>query len=325
MSENEKTVIIDQFNLQMFKTYVEQNLMTDNQIIIRFDPDMVKSAAMTRSQSYIKMWQAPLANFQFENNQENSEIIDLDDPEFDKITDKICFKPFNVFVLKGDIFKRYLSVFSQEPVTLEFSINVKNDKDTDQAAKLKISGKSILGSKLETVFTLTSEDMIVTKIEDYDQLTAKMTPAKDACAFILSIDDIQEIKRLVKDLHKTNPQNSSFLEFKINSEKGIVTVSDRVFDISFLLNNFDTLNPLKEDLEFRILKSDFIVTGNHSYTFYYSKDFIIINSNYKKCIISGLIGTTKSDISENDQFANSFVSDDISDNLDSSDLEAYFN
>ncbi len=314
-------VIIDAFNLQMFRAFVEQNLMADNQIIIRFDMDMVKSVAMTRSESYIKMWQSPLSNFKYVEKEENTEVIDFDAE--DNNPDIVTFDPFDVFVLKGDIFKRYLSVFSQDPVTLEFTINNREGK-INQAAKLKITGKSILGSRLETTFTLTSEEMIINKVEDYGKITAKMTPEENAASFILSIDDIQEIKRLVKDLHKTNPENSSYLQFNIDVSKGTVTVSDRVFDITFLLNNYNDVNAPKENLEFRILKSDFVVTGNHSYTFYYNPGFVIINSNYKKCIISGMIGTIETETKTDDPFQSSIAGDDISDAVDVSDLDEYF-
>ena len=165
----------------------------------------------------------------------------------------------------------------------QITIQTKNNKN--QAASLKISSVSN-SSPLSTSFVLTTEDLITNKIDDYQEVLSSCTPDKSLTEFILTDKQMQEIKRLIKNLHKAIPDNTAYLTFTVNSEKKNITVNDKVFNIDFQ-NIFET----KENtFSFNILKSDFLMTGNHSFSIYSSSadQRVIFGGRYSNSIIWGL-------------------------------------
>jgi hypothetical protein len=144
----------------------------------------------------------------------------------------------------------------------------------------------------------------------------------------LGIDDVKEVKKLIKELYKSDPENTSYITFQCDPKKSVIVVKDKVFNVKFdMVNSLDNKCNNDDLIEFDILKSDFIVSGNHTFSFYSSpEDFhIILSTIYKKCVISCLISktSTNEDEFQNDEAMSNSISD-TSLNLDEIDVEEYF-
>ena len=137
--------------------------------------------------------------------------------------------------------------------------------------------------------------------------------------FILTDGQIQEIKRLIKKLHKSSSNNTAFLTFGVDSDNKKIIVNDKVFTIDFQLQE-DTKFP-EQSFKFNILKSDFIMTGNHTFTIYTEEEErkVIFGARFASSIIWCLSSKINPDsIDLNDNF------DSIADTtLDDLDLSEY--
>lgn len=259
-------IVIKNFNIRLFRQLLDQNLMVDNQVMIQFTPDIVRSCALTSTDSFMKMWSVPMSSLTVKNQPDANQIIDLDsDEETEPI---LVFNPFNIYVLKGDVFRRYLRVYGENPVTLKIDV----DEQSGNGVYMTIIGETQAGSSLTSTFTLTKDEYITSKVNDFDAAARKLTPASNDISFILSSDEMKEIKTLIKELHKTTPSNTSYINFKTDVNSKMISVSDAVFDVKFPLVKTENYNLPQTNLDFNILKSDFIVSGGHTYTFYTSND-----------------------------------------------------
>ena len=319
---DEEVIKFDNFDLKFFKNLLEQNLLLDNSITILFKPDMVVSAAFTSSKSAMKIWTAPILNFIKTDIDPEQLSLNLGDCES---TEPFTFKPFNLYVFKGDIFKRYISVFNNDPVKIEIKVNRSNNV----ASSMNIEGTSFGGSSLSTNFILSSDEMIMNKVENYERAIDSVAPKDGMQEFILAINDVTEVKKLIKELHKSDPENTSFITFQCDPKKRIINVKDKVFDVKFdMVNSIDTDHNITDVATFDILKSDFIVAGNHTFSFYHSPEefFIILSTVYNKCVISCLISKTTKNADEletnNEAMSNSITGSSL--DLEGIDVESYF-
>ena len=77
---------------------------------------------------------------------------------------------------------------------------------------MQLDKQNLIWIDLEmTGFRLTTEDMIVNKIDDYNDVIKRCTPEADMLSLILGNDKVQEIKRLIKKLHKTLSDNQTVI------------------------------------------------------------------------------------------------------------------
>ena len=142
--------------------------------------------------------------------------------------------------------------------------------------------------------------------------------------FMLTEKSIQEIKKLVKDLHKSIPDNTGYLLFEIDSNNQLLTISDKVFKLKYdisLEEGSESLSKIEEDISFKILKSDFIIVGNHTFIFNVSnndKDNVIMRTNYSKSMIGCLISKVTNETDEEQ-------SDIVDSTIDAIDIDEYFN
>jgi len=315
MEDKITKIKISNFNLNVFRKLLEQSLIVDNQLMLEFSSEIIKSCSFSNTKSFMKLWTIPLNNLIITNEKDSIEL--------DEITTKkeiLNFPTFNFYILKGDLFRKYLSVHNTDTVDLEFVLHYDKDTCKYQAANITISGKSENNSPLITNFTLTTEELISNKITDYVQIINECTPTKDMFEFILTDIQIQEIKRLIKKLHKSSSDNTAFLTFTVDSEKNKITVNDKVFTIDFLISKENLVN--KVNFKFNILKSDFIITGNHSFSIYTNEveEKVILGANYAGCIIWCLLGK----INENSMhFDDSIMDANMDKNIDSLDLSEY--
>lgn len=314
-----KIIKLDNFRIDGFRSLLEQNLLVNNQLMLEFSPDMVKSCSFSASASMMKLWSTPLMNLigQPKLEGDNQGILDLD--SIDESI-KFDFEKFNFYVLKGDLFKRFLSVFHGKSADVEIYVN----ESEKRAAKIVIQGQTVNESYIKASFILTTEEMITNKVEDYDAAIAGLTPKKNMSEFMLTDRSIQEIKKLVKELHKSIPDNTGYLLFEVDANNNILTISDKVFELKYdisLEQGSESVTNIKENISFKILKSDFVIVGNHTFLFNVSNndnENVIMRTNYSKSMIGCLISKITSDTNEQEQ------AEVVDATIDSLDLSDYF-
>lgn len=297
----EQKVYIKNFRLNVFKNLLDQSLMTNNQLMLNVSPTMFKSASFSVTSTFIKLWSIPLKGLVIEPENENNDgVINFDEP---KPKEELKFESFDCYIFKGDLFKKFLSVYESDEIDLEFTTNEINGKQ--QATKITLIGSGTDQTILQTTFMPTTEEFISNKISDYNEIIKHCTPDKSMFTFIFSSKQIQEIKRLIKNLHKSMSDNSAFLTFFIDSENKKITINDKVFvlDIKLSPELQEKLSFPEKSFSFNILKTDFVVTGNHDFTFYVAENDprIILGARYSGSIIWGTstkIETTNLNISE---------------------------
>lgn len=307
-----KIISIKNFNLNVLKHLLDQSLIVDNQLMLEFANDLVKAVSFSPSKSLLKLWTIPFQTLIKDTDQiisppeikskdksDNSDIITSLDGVLPGFEDEFAKKTieqfkelqnipkFNFYVLKGDLFSKYLSVHNSDIVDIEFSLENQNGKY--HASTIKIIGKSENGSPLETLFILTTEELISSKISDYSEIINACTPDDTMDRIIITNEQVQEIKRFVKRLHKSMVDNTAYLTFAVKDDK--IIVNDKVFTVQFTIDAElkAKANLLKsgEEMTFNMLKSDFVMLGNHTFDIYTSNDNdrVIFGTNYAGAII----------------------------------------
>lgn len=283
-----QTIEIKNFNLVQFRRLLDNSLIVNKQVMLEFSGNMVKSCSLSPTKTFMKIWTIPLKSLIIKPEKVESVDI-LDDSPKSEEQDLSKIPTFNIYILKGDLFKKYLSVHTSDTVTLSFDVVELNGEF--QASVMKISGMSESNSPLTTKILLSTDEMISDKVTDYADIIKKCTPDSDMVKIILSDSQIQEVKRLIKNLNKSIVDNTSFLTFTINKNK--IVVNDKAFDVEFNIDEelATKCNLTKEqNFSFNILKSDFIMMGNHIFTFYTNKDSqkVIMSAQYAGSLIQCL-------------------------------------
>lgn len=274
---------IKNFKLGVFKNLMEQALIVDNQLMFEIGKDMIRSCSFSTTKSFMKLWTIPFETLIQKPEADGNEIESLDvipNVEYD-------FPTFNMYILKGDLFKKFLSVQSADTADLIFTIQENNGKYT--AANVTIIGKSEGANSLTTSFVLTTEELISNKVEDYSVIIRECTPDEGMFEFILSDKQIQEVKRLIKKLHKSSADNTAYLTFTIDSDNNKIIVNDKVFTVEFSIEDEVQKNIKfpEKSFKFNILKSDFIIIGNQTFSIYTDENNqkVIFGARYAGSII----------------------------------------
>lgn len=314
METSQEVVRISNFKLNVFSALLKQSLIVTNQLTLEFTPEIIKSCSFSMTKSLIKIWSIPLNSLL--NSQSSDELEILDAPV--KEPKKMVFPSFDFYVLKGDLFHGYLAVHNSDTVDLEFTLNKINGKY--QASEIKIIGQSTTNFPLTTTFSLTTEELITNKVEDYSLILSECTPTKEMIEFVLEDSQIREIKRLIKSLHKSVSNNTSFLTFVIDGIKNNVSVKDKVFVVNFPLNVMKNSEAIKgKVITFNILKSDFGMFGNHTFSIFTDESTIkvIFGGNFANSVIWCLTSkVTENTISLQDN-------DDIEQSISDLDIAEY--
>ena len=293
-------MIINNFNLSLLKRLLKQSLIVNEQIMIEISDSMMKSVSFSGTKSLIKIWQLPIESF-----------VDIEaESEVDKSTYIQNYdRKFNLYILKGSLFLKYLDVFSMKN-PCKLTINI--DKNTNQATQLTIEGSSENGSKIKTNFVLTTEEMIVDKVEDYNFILKQCTPEKSYKQFSITEKQLTELKSLIKKLHKSIVNNSNYITFSFD-DNGNLNVFDKAFNIELEYDSKDVKN-----LEFKILKTDLLMFGEHSFVFYTDNNTpkVILGTNYGPAVVWCTSVKVLEDVTTDEI-------DDINDIADSLDLEEY--
>lgn len=293
-----KTILIENFKLNVFRNLLDQSLITSKELMFEVSPDMIRSCSFSSTKSLMKLWTIPLQTL-VQLEDDNIESLD-EQPELN-----LEFETFNFYVLRGDLFKKYLSVYNSDVVNIEFDIEEINGKY--HGTVVRISGQTESKYALQTTFTLTKEKLLSNKIDDYSAIIRECTPDKGMFEFLLPVDEVKEIKRLIKNLHQSVADNTSYLTFIVDIENKKIIVSDKVFKIDFelKLDLCKNIESLEHNLHFNILKTDFIMVGNHTFNIYTSPiaEKVIIGTKFAGSIIWGL--SSKVDSSSSNSFSNS--------------------
>lgn len=288
------TFTIKNFNINLFNSLLNQSLIVNSQLMLEFDKDMLKSCSFSMTKSLIKLWTIPKSKLIFQKQDEN--VLEALDSHTKEETPNI--PSFNFYILKGDLFRNYLAVFiNNESVDITFNL-IDTEDGKKQATSMIIVGKSETGAPLSTEFLLTTEELISNKISDYSDILRECTPSANDDEFHLTNKQIGEIRGLVKKLHKSMVGNTSYINFVI--DKNHVSVNDKVFNIKF----DETFPKVTEPINFKILKSDFSLIGDHSFKIFTknNSEKVIFGSKFGDSII-WILTTKTSEVSlsvEND-------------------------
>lgn len=321
---NIKTIKIDNFNLNLFGNLLNQSLTVTPQLMLEFRDNMIKSCSFSSTKSLVKLWTIPVSSFIVSEKPTNqTSITDLDDFTEDIVKNSTIDENFNFYILKGDLFKKYIGVFNQTSVNLEFTIKLIDGKF--QATSILINGKSENGSPLTTTFALTTEELISNVISDYAEILTECTPTQDMFEILLQDKQISEIKSLVKNLRGSSVENVQYLTFEITQTK--IIVYDKVFVLEFSIDeniqNKNSINNYKNDVSliFNVLKSDFALIGDHSFSIFTkdNSEKVIFGGNYGKSLIWCL--TTKFDTNKQLNSNDASEADDLIDSLDLAEYE----
>lgn len=279
------SVTIENFNLNVFKHLLDQSLAVDTQLMLEFSDTEIKACSFSGSKSFIKLWVIPLHKLIVAPQEELTG--DLFEVQPSKET-PLKFEAFNFLVLKGDSLRKYFDVYNNND-TADLSFNIGTFDGKLIATSMTINGKTVTGSTLKTSFELTTEEFLTNKITDYAPIIKELKPDSDMEEIVLNSKQIQEVRGLIKTLHKSVTGNTAFLAFEVSSEK--ISIKDKVFNIDFQITQEQLdqkLNVIGETQNFSILKTDFAMIGAHNFIINTKNESnkIIFIANYAGALIS---------------------------------------
>jgi hypothetical protein len=321
---------ISNFNLTLFKKLIEESMIVNNQLIIEVSSKDVKCCSLSHDKTLLKMWTLPLEQLietpqikapklskmpsaaeiaEFDNIfNTNSSTDDLvtevqnaeasvkkaaTEPELfpsEKQSQKFDFKPFDVFILRAEHFKKFLDVHSNVNVSVEFAWQQSGDNDRKMAAEFVINSTIDGEGSLSTKYILSTDEMITTKITDIQKAIDKLTPEDNMYSVVLTTPQIQSVRNMVKSLHKANPINVPYLNIVVDPIKFTINISDAVFNIDYKLSTTNVKVLPKKPHNFSIFKSDFASFGNHDFTIYLREDanYALFLNPVIKCVTTFL-------------------------------------
>lgn len=290
----EKKFTIENFKITQFSNLLKESLMTNSSLMLNFSDGMIKSASFSKTKSLMKMWQIPISKLINDESELDSTLV----------TNKQNLEEldFNFYILKGELFMKFLDVFKSSTVTIEFTLN------NDQAVSVKFTGKTETKYYIETVFPLTHEEMIMNKVDDYSVVIDQCTPENDMFNVLFTQNYYQEIKKLVKNLHSIAVDNSAYLTFTITKDH--IKVNDNVFDVDFPNIEYKNIGD-NDSISFNVLKSDFLLLGEHNFIIFTdnTSQKIIMNCSYNSsiiCCVCTKVGNQQIIIDEDDDELTAF-------------------
>lgn len=313
MENTDKIVVLKNFKLNVFENLLKQSLKVNEQFMLEISPEIIKSCSFSVTKALMKLWTIPLKNLIAIPTNDDIEQI-TDKPKEVEIEN---FETFNFYFLKGSLFLNYLKAHSSDVVDLKFTIREENEKYF--AINVDISTKTEEEIKLNTIIPLAEEEMLNNKIDDYSEIIKECTPDKNMVEFVLLDSHIKDIKRLIKNLHKAETTNTSFLNITIDSKQEIINVKDKVFSVDFPLT-LENLNELPEEpITFNILKNDFGMIGDHTFSIFVSENNpkVIFGAKYA----GSLIWCISSQVDENIKGMDDL--DSLNDNIDELSISEY--
>ncbi len=283
-----KKIKLHDFNLTFFRKLIEQSLTVNQQLVLQISSDFVYGCATSNTKSLMKLWTIPLPKLLRQKSEEDENQVEM----FPEDKEEIKFEPFDFFVLRGDIFKKFLNIHTEDFVDVEFTVVEDKKQASDFTIQSRLAGSNSL---IETTYELSTEDLITSKVTDYETVIAAMRPTESMSKFNINDSQIRDIRRLIKNLHKTSSNNTAYLNFSYKPESNILTVSDKVFSIDIEL---DTTSDIKSDkvFNFMLLKTDFIMIGANGMSIYTDEETDKVIANYP--YIGSVVNCISSKVSE---------------------------
>lgn len=304
------TVSLNNVDISIINNLLLQSLEVSPQIMFEFSPEILKSVNFSSSQTFIKFWTIEINKLIREEKQP------VDDLNLDEIVEvpKVNLlenfdKTFNFYLLKGDLLKRFLSVFKNDLIDIDFKL-INGSEGGYQAHSITVKGYTESNKKLIATLDLTTDDMITNKVADYSQLLTICKPKPNMAEVTLPNSHLKELRSIINNMNKTISNNSSFVTFSIENDE--LKINDKVFDITF----DDIEINSSESFNFNILKSDFKLIGNHSFKIFTSPDNneIHFGAKYGNAIIWCLTSKPKNtDTMMDNSTEDMLSSDDIND------------
>jgi hypothetical protein len=294
---DEIIVKINNFKLVVFKSLIEQSLIVGDELILEFSPKLIRSITYTGTKSFMKLWIINMKDLvQTKEELKIPNIIDLsnDVETSDKVVED--FPVFDFYILKGSLIRKFFKVHTTDVVDIQFSLVLNQVSNKYQARNFVIISESQAFSvssekkmNLKTTFPLSTEELMTNKIDDYKKVIDKCQPSKEMYEFVLDKTQIQEIKRLIKNLHKISSQNKVYLNFNVDVINKKIVITDSIF--SYDIDLPEGFKYPEKSFNFNILKSDFIITGNHTFTIYACENDprIIMGASFMKSILWGMV------------------------------------
>lgn len=307
------SVTLKNIDINIINNLLQQSLEVSQQLMFEFSPTILKSVNFSSSQTFIKFWTIEIDKLIKKEELEPINDLVLDDimesttPVEDHTKD--FDKTFNFYLLKGDLFKSFLSVFKNDLIDIDFALIDGSDGKL-QAHSITVKGYTESDKRLVAKLDLTTDDMITNKISDYSQLLQICKPKDKMSEITLPNSHLKELRRIINNMNKTISNNSSFVTFTV--EDGELRINDKVFNM-----NFDDVDIKTENnFSFNILKSDFKLIGNHSFKIFTGDQDkeIHFGAKYGNAIIWCLTSKPKnSEDSLSDSSEDMLSSDDIND------------
>ena len=247
-------VTLKNIDINIINNLLQQSLEVSPQLMFEFSPKILKSVNFSSSQTFIKFWTIEIDKL-IKTEKEPINDLDLDEVMGTNSTNSNedhttnFDKTFNFYLLKGDLFKSFLSVFKNDLIDIDFTLIDGSDGKL-QAHSITVKGYTESDKKLVAKLDLTTDDMITNKISDYAQLLEICKPKENMSAITLPNSNLKELRRIISNMNKTVSNNSSFVTFNIEDDE--LKINDKVFDITF----DDVEIKSENNFSFNILKSE---------------------------------------------------------------------
>lgn len=241
MENQKKTAVIKNVKLRNLELLLNQAILVKKSLMIEFKKDFMRSCSVTDSATFMKIITIPTIKLCSTDDVNNVQID----------------TPFDFYLIKGDLIKPVFAFFSKtETVELHFDLLANNiDNSTNYTAvNMTVIGKTNEGAEIKTTIPLTEEHMSTETISSYASKIDHLKPSPNSHAITMTESMVTEVKSLITKLNKANPNNSIYINVLI--DKKSVTVSDKVFNITYDLEN--EIETITEPISFNIVKSDWI-------------------------------------------------------------------
>lgn len=272
--KSQESIIINNFNLEVFEKFLKQSLIVNSQLMIMFNDNKFTSCCFSASRQFLKIISISLDDLIYQpdnstqiNKGTTFDVLDLT-PDLDKqisaskqktVTNDIpkIDKSFMTYFISCEKFMKFLNVFGkQKCVDIEFKIS------NDESDEIIISGTSSnLNTKLKTKFAPDDKSLMSIGDLQISDLISKCTPSNDMHNIVLNINEVKEIKSLLKDLQNGRIDNTSFIQCEIKNHS--LKIENKAFEISLPIKSInDTQHNTQQindsfELVFNIYKDDF--------------------------------------------------------------------
>ena len=284
---------ITNVNLRKFEKIINTSLMVRNNLMLEFSEQFVRSCALNSSSSIMKLFTVEIEKISMtaeELTPKKEEIILATQITLDSTPDKNnnISGLFDFYLLRGEILKNNFGIFDQnKPVDIEFDVIQAEDESRPRATSMKITGLSKYNTRLETTLPLTKDSLNTETISDYSMAMQHVTPDDNSHKISISPAMFEEVTSMIKSLHKTNVNNTIYIEIEVSGNQ--IIFKDKAFKIQYTIPE-----SIEGSIEFKLAKNDWIkLTGENTVNIFLNKNVddkkVIFVTSYIDSVIFSLI------------------------------------